>query len=93
MNAGLAINYACVSSISSSSKIEKVPDRKELIKIISTRYLLISLITRKYLVDMILINLSGRVVIYQSNFPATPFDDMRNFAIRKWLTSLVVNNV
>jgi hypothetical protein len=38
------------------------PDRKELIKIISTRYLLISLITRKYLVDMILINLSGRVM-------------------------------
>jgi hypothetical protein len=38
-----------------------LPDRKELIKIISTRYLLISLITRKYLVDMILINLSGRV--------------------------------
>jgi hypothetical protein len=36
------------------------PDRKELIKIISARYLLISLITRKYLVDMILINLSGR---------------------------------
>jgi hypothetical protein len=33
-----------------------IPDRKELIKIISTRYLLISLITRKYLVDMILIN-------------------------------------
>jgi hypothetical protein len=32
------------------------PDRKELIKIISTRCLLISLITRKYLVDMILIN-------------------------------------
>jgi hypothetical protein len=32
------------------------PDRKWLIKIISTRYLLISLITRKYLVDMILIN-------------------------------------
>jgi hypothetical protein len=32
------------------------PDRKYLIKIISTRYLLISLITRKYLVDMILIN-------------------------------------
>jgi hypothetical protein len=32
------------------------PDRKELIKIISTRYLLISLITKKYLIDMILIN-------------------------------------
>jgi hypothetical protein len=35
------------------------PDRKYfflLIKIISTRYLLIFLITRKYLVDMILIN-------------------------------------
>jgi hypothetical protein len=31
-----------------------------LIKIISTRYLLIYLITRKYLVDMILINLSSR---------------------------------
>jgi hypothetical protein len=30
------------------------PDQKELIKIISTRYLLISLITRKYLEDMIL---------------------------------------
>jgi hypothetical protein len=40
------------------------PDRKELIKIISTRYLLISLITRKYLVDMILINLSGRDVLW-----------------------------
>jgi hypothetical protein len=38
-----------------------MPDRKELIKIISTKYLLISLITRKYLVGMILINLSGRV--------------------------------
>jgi hypothetical protein len=34
----------------------ELPDRKELIKIISTRYLLISLITRIYLVDMILIN-------------------------------------
>jgi hypothetical protein len=42
------------------SQTIKCPDRKELIKIISTRYLLISLITRKYLVDMILINLSGR---------------------------------
>jgi hypothetical protein len=40
------------------------PDRKELIKIISSRYLLISLITRKYLVDMILINLSGRGTVW-----------------------------
>jgi hypothetical protein len=49
-----------VSIYSQTSGTKRRPDRKELIKIISTRYLWISLITRKYLVDMILINLSGR---------------------------------
>jgi hypothetical protein len=39
-----------------SSYFIYIPDRKELIKIISATYLLISLITTKYLVDMILIN-------------------------------------
>jgi hypothetical protein len=54
------------------------PDRKELIKIISTRYLLISLISRKYLVDMILINLSGRDINSVFSNSVRIFDSSKN---------------
>jgi hypothetical protein len=57
------------------NKTEKAsPDRKGLIKIISTRYFLVNKEINKYLVDMILINkknLSGRAIISREHFRKT----------------------
>jgi hypothetical protein len=62
-----------IEPIKKRSKLFKImsPDRKGLIKIISTRYFLVIKEINKYLVDMILINkknLSGRAGLCHTKF-------------------------
>jgi hypothetical protein len=52
--------YGSYSTLLMYRGVNSIPTGNNLITIISTRYLLISLITWNYLIDMFLINLSGR---------------------------------